>query len=161
MNLREYKASDKEQCITIFKSNFPKFFDESELEPFVKWLDHQLGDGVYSSPTYSNSEQDAYYVIEDRDKGIIGCGGFYILKDQKEARLAWGMIHSSFHKHGYGTALYNYRKNVLERDWPKYKIVLGTSQHTFSFYQKMGMKVTEITKAGYGPNIDKYDMVQN
>ena len=29
---------------------------------------------------------------------------------------------------------------------------------TFSFYQKMGMKVTQLIPSGYGPDIDRYDM---
>src|SRR5688500_133554 len=108
MIIREYKTDDKDSCIQIFNSNCPKFFDKSELELFDKWLDHQVSENaIYQSPAYSNSEKDAYYVIELPGSGIIGCGGFYIVKDQNEARLAWGMIHSKFHRQGFGTALYN------------------------------------------------------
>jgi hypothetical protein len=39
-------------------------------------------------------------------------------------------------------------------------MVLGTSQHSYSFYVKMGMTVTANIKAGYGPDLDKYDMTQ-
>lgn len=161
MILRKYKPEDKEQCIEIFQSNYPKFFDKSELSLFVNWLDHQGGTGaIYQSTTYTNSEKDAYYVLELPESGIVGCGGFYIEKDKEEARLAWGMIHANFHKQGYGTALYNYRKEIIEKEWPNHIMVLGTSQHTYSFYEKMGMTVTEIIKSGYGLDLDKYDMTQ-
>jgi hypothetical protein len=33
-------------------------------------------------------------------------------------------------------------------------------QHTYSFYEKMGMTITANTKAGYGPDLDKYVMTQ-
>jgi ribosomal protein S18 acetylase RimI-like enzyme len=161
MTIRTYKPEDKEKCIAIFKSNYPKFFDKDELAPFINWLDHQHDkDTGYTSPTYTNSEKDAYYVVEIADAGVIGCGGFYIVKDKKEARLAWGMIHSEFHKQGYGTALYAHRRNIITKEWPDHTIVLGTSQHTYSFYQKMGMRITETIRSGYGPDLDRYDMTE-
>ena len=128
MIIREYKPKDKEKCIEVFKSNCPKFFDKCELDMFINWLDHQFSkDPIYKSPTYTNSEKDAYYVVELPQEGVIGCGGFYVVKSQNEARLAWGMIHSDFHKHGYGTSLYNYRKGIIENDWLNHTITLGTS----------------------------------
>ena len=161
MIIRKYKPEDKEKCIEIFQSNYPKFFDKSELSLFINWLDHQVGNGsTYQSPTYTNSEKDAYFVVELPETGIVGCGGFYIVKDKNEARLAWGMIHSNFHKQGYGTALYNYRKEIIKKVWPNHIMVLGTSQHTYSFYEKMGMTITANIKAGYGPDLDRYDMTQ-
>lgn len=126
---------------------------------FINWLDHQFSENpIYKSPAYSNSEKDAYYVIELAEAGVIGCGGFYILKAENEARLAWGMIHANYHRQGYGTSLYNYRKEIIERDWPDHILTLGTSQHTYSFYEKMGMRVTDTIKSGYGADLDRYDM---
>ena len=159
MTIREYKLEDKDKCLEVFKSNCPKFFDKSELEMFDKWLDHQISENrVYQSPTYTNSERDAYYVIEVPEFGIIGCGGFYIVKELNEARLAWGMIDAKFHRQGFGTALYNYRNDIIKSDWPNHVLTLGTSQHTYSFYVKMGLTVTAILKSGYGEDLDRYDM---
>lgn len=159
MTIREYKLGDKEKCLEVFKSNCPKFFDKSELEMFDKWLDHQVSEHViYQSPTYANSEKDAYYVVEVPEFGIIGCGGFYIVKGLNEARLAWGMIDAKFHRKGFGTALYHYRREIIKRDWPNHVLTLGTSQHTYSFYVKMGLTVTAILKSGYGEDLDRYDM---
>ena len=159
MIIREYKQEDKIKCLEIFKSNCPQYFDKSELELFEKWLDHQVSENSgYQSPTYTNSEKDAYFVIEIPEFGLIGCGGFYIVKDLNEARLAWGMIHEQFHKKGYGTALYAYRKNILQNEWSNHVITLGTSQHTYAFYEKMGLQVTATIKCGYGEDLDRYDM---
>jgi ribosomal-protein-alanine N-acetyltransferase len=159
MTIREYKIEDKEKCLEVFRSNCPKFFDKSEFELFANWLDHQTnGLTNYQSPTYTNSEKDAYFVIEIPTVGVIACGGYYILKAENEARLAWGMIHSDFHKQGYGTQLYKHRKEIIKNNWPNHLITLGTSQHTFPFYEKMGMKVTASIKSGYGPQLDRYDM---
>ena len=159
MIIREYKPADKEKCLEVFKSNCPKFFDQAELEMFDKWLDHQVSESpIYQSPAYISSEQDAYYIIELPEIGLIGCGGFYIVKDHNEARLAWGMIHSKFHRQGYGAALYKYRRDIVKRDWPNHTLTLGTSQHTYAFYEKMGMHVIQTLKSGYGAELDRYDM---
>ncbi len=161
MTIRNYNATDKQKCIEVFQSNYPKFFDKDELKLFINWLEHQHDISVkYSSPTYTNSEKDAYFVIEIPDLGVMGCGGFYIVKDENEARLAWGMIHADFHRQGYGKALYDYRKELIKKHWPDHLITLGTSQHTYLFYEKMGMKVTATFKEGYGADLDRYDMVQ-
>lgn len=159
MILREYEKGDKEQCLEIFESNCPKYFDRSEHELFAKWLDHQVdSSAMYRSPAYNNSGKDAYFIIELADNRIIGCGGFYVVKDQREARLAWGMIHAHYHKQGFGKALFQFRQEIIEREWPNHTITLGTSQHTYSFYEKMGLKVTDKIKSGYGTNLDRYDM---
>lgn len=161
MIIREYTPSDKEKCIDVFDSNYPKFFDIAERGLFIKWLDHQADNSVaYKSPVYKNAEKDAYYIIEIPGHGIVGCGGFYVLKESREARLAWGMIHSAFHKQGYGKALYNHRIEIIKSEWPGYAVTLGTSQHTYPFYQRMGMKVVATIKDGYGAGLDRYDMEQ-
>jgi ribosomal protein S18 acetylase RimI-like enzyme len=159
MLIRPYAKKDREPCIAIFDSNCPKFFDESERSMFLLWLDHQGDASInYKSPTYTNAEADAYYVIEIPNTGVIACAGFYILKVVKETRLAWGMIHSDFHQKGFGTLMYKHRRKKIKQHWPHYLITLGTSQHTFGFYQKMGMQVKAIFKDGYGIGLDRYDM---
>ena len=157
MLIREYQTQDKDECLAVFDSNYPRFFDKTERDPFVRWLDHR---GAYTSPAYKNAVHDAYYVVEEPGASIVGCGGFYITAGPREARLAWGMIHASYHRSGYGTALYRFRTEVIQRDWPDHAITLGTSQHTYPFYQKMGMHVLATIRAGYGPDLDRYDMVQ-
>jgi [ribosomal protein S18]-alanine N-acetyltransferase len=159
MTIRAYETRDKEKCLAIFSSNCPQFFDQSEFQLFSKWLDHQADqDSPYQNPAYQDAEKDVYLVIESPGAGIVGCGGFYIVKDSREARLAWGMIDARFHKQGFGTALYIHRKKMVEQNWPAHVLTLGTSQHTFPFYEKMGMRVTAHVKAGYGPDLDRYDM---
>ena len=151
-NIREYTSADKSQCLEIFKSNCPLYFTPEEFEPFTKFLDN-LG----MAPIYGNSEADYFYVIEDRDR-ITGCGGFYKIKNENKARYAWGMIHNDCHKMKYGTILNDFRVGRIHELYPNALITLGTSQHTFGFFQKMGFKVTGITKDGYGEGMDDYEM---
>lgn len=145
--------------MAVFDSNCPHFFDISERDMFARWLQHQTDDSTgYKSPTYENSISDVYVVIENEDAMIVGCGGYYVNDMKTEARLAWGMIHANFHGQGFGTALYEHRKRGIQSKWPGVSICLGTSQHTFPFYEKIGFHVVSFEKSGYGAEIDKYEM---
>ena len=153
-HIRPYQPHDLAACLQIFQSNCPAFFDVSEKELFIHWLQHQ-GQG---QPVYPNTIQDYYFVIESDVHGLTGCGGYYVLDKNQEARLAWGMIHAACHKQGYGTALYAHRRAHIHTYWPGHTITLGTSQHTFPFYEKMGMQVMAHQPQGYGKDLDRYDM---
>ncbi len=154
MPIRPYTPADKDACMAIFRSNCPHYFDPSEEAPFEQWLEHQAA----KTRVFENSEEEHYYVLETPEHGIAACGGFYLVKGAKEARLAWGMVHSDHHRKGYGTELYEFRRNEILKNWPDHVITLGTSQHTWPFYEKMGMRVTDVKPAGYGPHLDRYDM---
>ena len=161
MKIRPYQKADKANCLDIFSSNCPLYFDTAEYDLFSKWLDHQGGQTGYESPTYQDAEKDAYYVIENKNALLIACGGFYIYKNMPEARMAWGMVHAAFHAQSFGSTLYQYRKDAIKETWPQHKITLGTSQHTFKFYEKMGLKLINTIPAGYGPDLDQYNMEEN
>jgi [ribosomal protein S18]-alanine N-acetyltransferase len=159
MNIRVYSWKDKDACLEVFESNCPTYFDQAEYALFENWLLHQDNPRFnYKSPTYLNSEHDSYWLIENDLKRVVGCGGYYICKDPKEARLAWGMIHAKVHGYGYGKALYEFRRNEIQHNWFDHKITLGTSQHTFPFYEKMGMRVIQHIPQGYGVDLDRFDM---
>ena len=38
---------------------------------------------------------------------------------------------------------------------------LATSQLTYGFYEKLGFQTTKVTENGFGPGIDRYDMVRS
>lgn len=158
-HIRNYQSTDKNQCLAVFQSNCPQYFDVAEYAMFEKWLDHQGNiDVEYSSPTYNDSKLDVYLVLCNDQNEILGCGGYYVLKDESEARLAWGMIHHNFHGEGHGRQLFDYRERDILKRFPDIKVTLGTSQHTFQFYEKMGMKVVEVIPKGYGPDLDQVNM---
>jgi len=159
VKIRKYLPSDFEGCMAVFDSNLPLYFDHSERAQFASWLEHCGNNAFeYQSPTYSNAEFDSYEVVENQEGQIVGCGGYYICKDLLEARLAWGMIHSGNHGKGIGTLLFQTRELEISKCYPNHRITLGTSQHTFHFYEKMGMEVIDIIPNGYGKNLDQINM---
>ncbi|HTF28213.1 MAG TPA: GNAT family N-acetyltransferase, partial [Flavitalea sp.] len=109
------------------------------------------------SPPDSPDAGIHYYVISNHEQ-IIGCGGFALKENNKEVVFAWGLIDQQFHKKGYGKALFEYRLNEAGFIYPGMDILLDTSQHSFTFFQKYGFKVEKITPDFYAPGMDRYDM---
>ena len=142
-NIRLYTPADRPACISIFRSNLPKYFAPEELPLFISWL--------------GKPELENYCVLEAEGE-VIGCGGFYALPDLRQAILAWGMIHSAYHGQGYGRQLTLYRVERMRERYPGYALCLSTSQHTFGFYEKQGYVVREVIKDGFGEGLDKYIM---
>jgi|GEM_PF-476566 len=161
MNVRPYHMQDKQACMNIFDSNCPKFFDVTERALFEKWLDHQGDNSIeYKSPTYKNTSFDAYFVAYNENE-ILGCAGYYISAEMPEARMAWGMVNAQHHRTGIGTILLQHRMNEIQYKWNDLAITLGTSQHTYTYYQRMGFHVLQVFQNGYGPNLHQYEMAFN
>jgi len=151
--IRQYAATDRQSCLSIFDSNCPKFFDPAEKKLLERWLDGRDTNTL----VYDSSESEKLYVMEVEGK-VTACGGFYTLKNEKVAKLTWGMIHRNYHTKGYGKRLLVYRINVIKKEYPGYLIRLDTSQHTYKFFEKYGFAVSGVVNDGYGKDLHRYDM---
>ena len=89
---------------------------------------------------------------------LLGIIGFYRTKFEDFRSEIGYMLLSENHGKGIGTLLFQSREEELSIKYPKHIITLGTSQHTFPFYEKMGMRVLEIIPNGYGENLHQYNM---
>ncbi|MGP8216214.1 MAG: GNAT family N-acetyltransferase [Bacteroidia bacterium] len=153
INIRLYTPADAVKCRKIFISNVPAYFAEDEIGKLDNWL-NALDNNTLP---YSTAESIHFYVLEYK-KNVIGCAGFYMVKGEKKAQLNWGMVHAGFQNKGFGKLLYDYRVNKIKELAPGRQITLWTSQHTFGYYEKLGMKVESVTKNGFGYGFDKYIM---
>ena len=88
---RTYRPEDMAGCLALFDSNTPRFFDVSEREGFVGFLEDQ-------------ALRWPYQVIE-RDGRIVGCGGHAVEADGVSVTLCWGMVDNSLHGQGLGRVL--------------------------------------------------------
>ena len=70
IDVRPYAIDDKNACLALFDSNVPDFFDPTERDLFVDFLDRPKGQ---------------YFCIE-KDGRIVGCGGF-AREERGQARL--------------------------------------------------------------------------
>src|SRR5688572_30026991 len=117
MYIREYNDKDRSACLDLFKSNMPLYFAEHELTDYEQWLDGREARKL----AYDNSQAEMYYVLEN-DGEICACGGFYVSKNQREARMCWGMVGNASHKNGYGTILLEYRIQRIRELFPEVHI---------------------------------------
>ena len=138
MEIRHYQKTDFNACLALFRANMPRYFDPREEAEFSQFL--------LDAP-------ENYFVLRD-ERELRACGG-YALAASGDAYLAWGMVKPEVHRSGYGSKLLSYR---LERLKDK-RVLLDTSQHTFRFFEKFGFKLRKITPSGYGPGLDRYDMI--
>lgn len=148
-----YHIRYKTNCLGIFDSNCPPYFDASEKTPFSKFLD-SLQTGI---PVYPSIQANHFFVVIQQQK-LVGCGGYYTVTNQNQIRLSWGMVHKKLHHKKIGQHLTQYRIQQAHLHYPNYNVALDTSQHTVGFYQKMGFQITRQVENGYAPGLHKFEM---
>ena len=142
---RPYRPDDMAGCLALFDSNTPLFFDASEREGFVSFLNDQALRWPYQVIT-----------LEGR---IVGCGGHAVEADGVSVVLCWGMVDNGLHGQGLGRVLTEARIAAARATPGVGRIKLCTSQHTQGFYARFGFKAETITPDGFAPGIDRWDMV--
>lgn len=142
---RTYAPSDRDDCLALFDGNVPAFFAPSERRDFEHFLARQAMEG-------------AYQVLE-RDGRVVGCGGLAIEKDGMTAGLCWGMVDRELQGIGLGRMLTELRLRSAAAIPGVMQVRLDTSQHTQGFYALLGFQVLRITQDGYGPGLDRWDML--
>lgn len=142
---RTYRAEDLAGCLALFDSNTPRFFDVSEREGFVGFLNDQ----ALCWP---------YQVIE-QDGRIVGCGGHAVEADGTSVALCWGMVDQALHGQGLGRVLTEARLAAARATPGISRVKLCTSQHTQGFYARFGFEAETVTPDGFAPGIDRWDMV--
>lgn len=140
---RPYQPADLEACLRLFDGNTPHFFDPSERELFIGYL------GRSTAP---------FFVIE-RNGAIVACGGYAIEPDGATASLTWGMVERTLHGQGIGQQLTAKRLDAIRTLAQLRQVQINTSQHTQRFYARFGFETIKVTPDGYGPGIDRWDML--
>ncbi len=144
MHVREYQPTDLGSCVEIFNGNCPKYFCDHERQEFVDWL---------------NEPDRAPYYLFSLEGDLVACAGIYFDVEQNKAGMAWGMVRSDQHGRGIGRFMTQFRIDRMNELYPRVAQHLGTSQHTFQFYEKMGFEIVNVTPNGFGLGMDRYDMV--
>jgi ribosomal protein S18 acetylase RimI-like enzyme len=143
MDLRPYLPADRDDCLGLFDSNTPRFFDPGERRKFEEFLD----------------QGNRFYFVMEHDGAMVGCGGYAIEPDKTTARLVWGMVRSDSHKLGLGRYLLLFRLREITKVGGIRMVHLDTSQNAAQFYEKQGFKIIRTVKDGYGPGLDRVEMV--
>jgi ribosomal-protein-alanine N-acetyltransferase len=128
----------------------PLYFAEEELPLFFNFLDRDaLLRGSYS--------------VIFNDEIIVGCGGIALNQPTKFTNelhviMTWGMVDNMNHKKGFGKKLLLFRIQQTKELYPEVKIALGTTQHTFSFFEKYGFNTVAYEKDHWAKGLDLYQM---
>lgn len=142
MKIRPYTSEDKEQLLSIIRTNTPTYFAPEEETDFADYLEN---------------EREDYFVVESEEQ-IVGCGGVNYSEDKSVGIISWGMIHPDFHGKKIGTALLQHRLDVLKNTPGVNRITVRTSQLTYPFYEKNGFQLIETKKDFWAPGLDMYYM---
>lgn len=143
LQIREFDYQDKGKVMEIFKQNVPEYFAEIEIKEFENYLE---------------SDIEKYFVAEIEGE-IVGSGGVNFEDNKTVGTMSWGFIKPEFHRCGFGTKLVKHRIDYLKSILTVKKIALGTSQHTYKFYEKNGFVLKEVRKDYWTKGFDLYDMV--
>ena len=149
--IKSYNQSYKQGCLAAFQSNIPIYFTPEEINDFSSFLEQR------ALPKEGEIQSTYYYVVL-RNNEVVGCGGFGERERDGTVTLAWGLVHSTFHKQGFGKLLLKHRLSEAKNVYPSKTIYLDTTQHSYPFFEKFGFKTTKITNDFYMQGMHRYDM---
>lgn len=141
-SIRPYIPADFEQCLAVLDANTPEYFAPVERPLFEAFLDKTPG---------------TYLVIED-EGCVIGCGGYILLPEVREANTSWGMVHPDHKGRGLGKKLFQARIDAIKDSGAADRVRVITSPATASFFVPYGFKETRREKEGIAPGIDLVEM---
>lgn len=143
--VRTYGAADRRACLALFDGNVPRFFSVAERQDFMSFLDEEVA-------------ACSYQVIE-RSNRVIACGGYTVDMQSETACLCWGMVARELHGTGVGSVLTAVRLRAARSTPGVTQVRIDTSQHTQGFYRRFGFTADKIVPDGYGPGLDRWDML--
>lgn len=143
--VRLYLSSDRQDCLSLFDGNVPRFFSAAEWADFARFLDQ-------------DAEAWSYQVIE-RSNRVVACGGYAVDPQGLTASLCWGMVARELQGTGLGSRLTEARLRAAAATPGVTQVRIDTSQHTHGFYRRFGFTVENIVPDGYGPGLDRWDML--
>ncbi|MBE0553223.1 MAG: GNAT family N-acetyltransferase [Rhodobacteraceae bacterium] len=146
ITLRPYRPEDRAACLALFDGNVPRYFAPDERAGFCRFLDELPETGW------------PYLVLEEAGQ-VVACGGLIADEGGRQVSLSWGMVVRSRHRGGLGRRLTLARLDQARAMPGIGRVVIETSQHTRGFYEGLGFRLTALTPDGFGPGIDRCDMV--
>lgn len=142
MKIRPYQEADLSQVLSIFRKNVPKYFDPSEEEDLIHYL---------------QKEKEEYFVIETNGS-LVGSGGINYFKAENKARISWDFFDPDYQGKGLGQQLLEHRIKRIKAQTEYKQIVVRTSQLAYQFYGKSGFQLQYIKEDFWAPGLHLYFM---
>ena len=142
IEFQAYGPGDMPACMNLFDANCPSFFAPNERAEFESFLaDLPMG-----------------YQLCLHDGSIVGAFGITAEEKGPRTRLNWIMLEPSAQGHGVGSAMM--KKTVaMAAAADAAHIDIAASQRSADFFAHFGAVETQRTADGWGPGMDRVDMV--
>lgn len=138
---RPYSSFDYQACIHIFDANCPEFFAPNERREYAAFLD--------------NAPRD--YQVCEVDGRVRGAFGL-MAKSKEEKTLNWILLDPR--SQGIGIGLKIMEQVIhLGRKSEIASVNIAASQKSAPFFDMFGAIATTTTPDGWGPGMDRVDMV--
>lgn len=141
MEIIPYQTKHQKECLQLFDSNEPIYFDESEKAHFEAYL---------------KKEKHSYWVVKEQGQ-LVACGG-YEVENPGEARIVWLMVDQALHGNGIGRALMNHLEQLIQKTKTFEKISLMTAQGVNKFYESLGYRTLKFEPNYWCDRFDLYYM---
>jgi ribosomal protein S18 acetylase RimI-like enzyme len=144
MQIALYEIKNRAACLRLFRSNMPTYFAASDEMPFAQFLDE------LAVP---------FWVIKNRGK-VCACGGIAINHPEpKIATLCWGIVASTAHRRGIGSAMLDFRIRTIATEHPSItRVRINTTQLVQAFYERHAFVAVHVDLDGYGSGLNRVVM---
>ena len=141
IRFRAWRHSDRDACLSIFDANCPEFFAHNERSEYANFLD--------AAPS-------GYEVCIAAGRVV---GAFGLIDNADDVRnLNWIMIDPESQGLGIGSAIME-RVVSLASASRSSSIHIAASHKSAAFFERFGAVATGRTRDGWGPGMDRVDMV--
>lgn len=141
VRFRPYRETDCQACCRIFDVNCPEFFAPNERQDYESFLE----------------EVPPGYEVCEVDERVVGAFG--LLGDAaEEKRLNWILLDPQTHGVGIGQKIME-RVIQLGRESKARQVNIAASQKSAPFFARFGATPTSAIVEGWGPGLDRVDMV--
>ena len=135
LRVREYAPRDKYQCEKVLTSNYGDFFSRDILRYFADYL----------------AQDKCYYLVIERGKQVIACGGIELYGGQNRNTLVFGLVHRTYHRSRVGTLLLMLRLALIDDEHESAIVTLETNAAAAGFFERLGFRNAGVRRDEYGP----------
>lgn len=146
LRFRPYEVNDLGAVRRVFFSNCPPYFETQEWKDLEGFLQKDLN-------------ETCSYEVALLGGIVVGAGGIG-LNDDNTVSLCWGMLEARLHKKGFGRVLLQRRLEQATKTFPGLPVVLSTTQHTASFFEKHGFVTTDFKENFWSEGLHLHKMIK-
>ena len=141
ITFRPYCRADHKTCTEIFDANCPEFFAPNERQEYEEFLERVSGE----------------YEVCEIDGMVLGAFGLSVNGEDTKT-LNWILLDPQAQGVGAGSRIME-RVIQLGRTSQTRVVKIAASHKSAPFFARFGATTTSSTKNGWGPGLDRVDMV--